>query len=100
MDKIKRYWINQPSIKQKFHHLHSANVLGYKEDRGITRIYFLTGGVVSMNIPDIVLEKLRAQRLQVQPAAVGYYEYSASRWSSSARVRLQLGCATARDAAV
>ena len=46
-----RYWINQPSKHQQFHKLHGINVIGIqKKDPKITRIYFLSGAVISQDI--------------------------------------------------
>ena len=50
---MKRMWINQPSNLQHFHYLHGTNVLAMDEpySNGTARIYFLSGSVISQNIP-------------------------------------------------
>jgi hypothetical protein len=49
---IKRYWINQPSTMQPLHHLHGTNVLAIYEYYGSTsKVYFLSGEVISMQVP-------------------------------------------------
>ena len=46
-----RYWINQPSKHQQFHKLHGIKVIGIrKKDPKITRIFFLSGGIISQDI--------------------------------------------------
>lgn len=46
MSELKRMWINQPSTRQPLHHLHGVNVLA--DD---TRVYFLSGPIISMETP-------------------------------------------------
>lgn len=52
---IFRAWINQPSTAQKFHHLHAVNVLAYCEYGDTMRIYFLSGDIISQQIPKSAL---------------------------------------------
>lgn len=47
-----RMWINQPSTLQPLHHLHGTNVLAQG-----TRVWFLAGDVISMEVPPNVLSK-------------------------------------------
>ena len=51
-----RGWINQPSTLQPLHHLHGTNVLvGHAVHE--TRVWFLSGDVISMIVPEEVLSK-------------------------------------------
>lgn len=51
---VRRMWINAPSKNQKHHTLHGTRVLatedGFKPRRPVSRVYFLDGDVVSMEI--------------------------------------------------
>jgi len=53
---MQRMWINQPSRLQAFHRLHGANVLvsasAWEEN---WRVHFLSGHIVSMEIPKVAL---------------------------------------------
>lgn len=51
MTPIHRMWINCPSDLQEFHKLHGTNVLAYREGEGMYRVYFLSGTVVSQQMP-------------------------------------------------
>ena len=48
---MERMWINQPSRMQSFHHLHGVNVLARHDTYKAHRVYFLSGDVVSQQIP-------------------------------------------------
>jgi hypothetical protein len=48
MRQLKRMWVNQPSTSQPLYKLHSTNVLYDEEEE---RIYFLSGDVISQDIP-------------------------------------------------
>lgn len=54
---LARYWINQPSKLQYYHKLHGTNVLGYLEYEGTFRIYYLSGDIISSQIPSICLSE-------------------------------------------
>lgn len=54
---IKRAWINQPSTLQPLHKLNGVNVLAIPEDDKCSRIYFLSGDVISARVPSLVLSK-------------------------------------------
>jgi hypothetical protein len=47
VNRPKRFWINQPSSHQPFHHLHGTNVIGVHEYESTYTIYFLSGNVIS-----------------------------------------------------
>ena len=49
-DAVQRMWINQPSTLQPLHNLHGTNVLAVREDIG-WRVYFLSGVVISQQVP-------------------------------------------------
>jgi hypothetical protein len=49
---LKRMWINTPSALSVLYHLHGMNVLADG-----TRIYFLSGPVISMEVPLSVLSR-------------------------------------------
>lgn len=53
--KLKRMWINQPSTLQPFHHLNGVNVLAYRETENTYRVYFLSGDVISQQMPGLAL---------------------------------------------
>jgi len=49
--RFERMWINQPSNLQQYHNMHGTNVLSSRPDEdGISRVYFLSGSVISQNI--------------------------------------------------
>lgn len=52
---MQRMWVNQPSTSQTFHALHGTNVLAELEHANIMRVYFLSGPVVSQQMPTSVL---------------------------------------------
>lgn len=59
-----RAWINQPSTLQPLHDLHGVKVLADDDCRLVdhadvknTSVYFLSGPVVSMFVPDGTLSK-------------------------------------------
>lgn len=55
---LKRMWINAPSTIQDFHRFHRTNVLVDYENSYYTstaRVYFLSGPVISMEIPRNIL---------------------------------------------
>lgn len=52
MPPVERMWINQPSTLQPLHHLHGTNVLAVGR-----RVYFLSGPVISMMVPERVLSR-------------------------------------------
>lgn len=51
-----RMWINQPSTLQAHHGLHGQNVLATREG-DVWRVYFLSGDVISMQLPINALSK-------------------------------------------
>lgn len=54
----RRCWINQPSTHHPLHHLHGTNVLAVPESfEGSSRIYLLSGEVVSMSVPNLSLSE-------------------------------------------
>jgi hypothetical protein len=57
MIELQRMWINQPSTRQPFHHLHGVNVLAVTEHGNTARIYFVSGEVISQQIPASVLSE-------------------------------------------
>lgn len=52
---MKRMWINQPSTLQPLHKLHGTNVLAKRDTDATCRVYFLSGDVVSQQVPKGVL---------------------------------------------
>ena len=52
---MRRMWINQPSTLQRFHKWHGMNVLAQKESEKVSRVYFLSGPIISQQIPSNVL---------------------------------------------
>lgn len=48
---LKRMWINQPSTLQHLHELHGVRVLACPDTDRTSRAYFLSGDVISMQIP-------------------------------------------------
>lgn len=52
---MKRMWINQPSTLQGLHGLHGVNVLATPESVTSSRVYFLSGSVISAVIPNSAL---------------------------------------------
>jgi hypothetical protein len=47
---MKRVWVNQPSTLQPYHEWHGQNLLAVVEDERYSRVYFLSGPVVSMQM--------------------------------------------------
>jgi len=54
-NEIRRMWINQPSTQQILHSLHGTNVLAQYETPEASRIYFLSGPVISAIAPNLAL---------------------------------------------
>ncbi len=52
---VKRMWINQPSTLLPLHHLHGMNVLVEPDTGSVMRVYFLSGNVVSQQVPKMAL---------------------------------------------
>ena len=52
-----RAWVNQPCSHQPMHHLHGKNVLACRHEVGAltTRVFFLSGDTVSMEVPSNAL---------------------------------------------
>lgn len=48
---MKRMWINQPSTLQPLHKLHGTNVLAQSDTDDTYRVYFLSGDVMSQQVP-------------------------------------------------
>jgi hypothetical protein len=48
---MKRMWINQPSTLQLLHRLHATNVLVVPDTDQTMRVYFLSGDVISQQVP-------------------------------------------------
>lgn len=48
---MNRMWINQPSSLQLLHRLHATNVLAVPDTPGAYRVYFLSGDVISQQVP-------------------------------------------------
>lgn len=48
---LTRMWINQPSSLQPLHHLHATNVLAQPDTGRTARVWFLSGDVVSQQVP-------------------------------------------------
>lgn len=48
---LARMWINQPSTLQPLHSLHGTNVLAHPDTDACYRVYFLSGDVVSQQVP-------------------------------------------------
>ncbi len=46
-----RMWINQPSTLQPLHKLHGVRVLACPDTDTAMRAYFLSGSVISMQVP-------------------------------------------------
>ncbi len=64
---LHRLWVNQPSTKQPFHHLHGTRVLGYHEGTA-WRVYLLAGDVISQLIPSSALSAGWPKHLMEAPA--------------------------------
>lgn len=47
---LTRMWINQPSTLEPLHALHGTNVLAIAENPTTTRIYFLSGNIISQQV--------------------------------------------------
>lgn len=54
---LKRMWINQPSTLQPFNHLHGVKVLASYDTDKVARAYFLSGDVISMQVPYLALSE-------------------------------------------
>jgi len=52
---VERMWINQPSKLQPYHNLHGTRVLAVRESYETSRIYFLSGDVISQVIDPVAL---------------------------------------------
>lgn len=52
---MKRMWINQPSTLQVLHHLDGVNVLAEDDTDTCMRVYFLSGEVISQQVPKLYL---------------------------------------------
>lgn len=52
---LRRCWINQPSSLQPLNSLHGLNVLSVPDGEAGDRIYFLSGDIISMQVPKGVL---------------------------------------------
>lgn len=46
-----RMWINQPSTLQPLHKLDRTNVLAVEDGDRVMRVYFLSGPIVSQQVP-------------------------------------------------
>lgn len=46
-----RMWINQPSTLQPLHKMHGTRVLACPDTDTTMRAYFLSGNVISMQVP-------------------------------------------------
>ena len=46
-----RMWINQPSTLQPLHRLHGTNVLAQTDNNTTSRVWFLSGDVISQQVP-------------------------------------------------
>lgn len=53
----KRMWINQPSTLQSLHHLHAVRVLAAPDTDTCARAYFVSGDIVSMQVPYLALSE-------------------------------------------
>jgi hypothetical protein len=53
----RRCWINQPSKLQPLHHLHGTNVLAVPDTDTCDRVYFLSGSILSQQVPRVVLSE-------------------------------------------
>jgi len=52
---LKRMWIDQPSTLQPLHSLHGTNVLAQPDTDKVMRVYFLSGDVISQQVPNEAL---------------------------------------------
>lgn len=52
---IQRMWINQPSTFDSLHALHGVNVLAMPDTPKTWRVYFLSGAIISQQIPRAAL---------------------------------------------
>lgn len=52
---LRRMWINQPSTSQPYHHLHGIDVLAVRESGHTFRCYFLSGPIISQQVPGMCL---------------------------------------------
>lgn len=57
MPELERMWVNQPSTRQPYHHLHGTLVLAFLEYGRTHRVYFLEGDVIDQQLPSDVLSK-------------------------------------------
>lgn len=53
----RRMWINQPSTLQPYHNLHGTNVLAVREYDDTWSVFFLSGEIVSQQVPGSSLSK-------------------------------------------
>ena len=59
MNRLQRYWINQPAEGQEFHSLHGSLVLSDLSDRpnaAYVIVYFTAGDVVSQLVNRVALD--------------------------------------------
>ena len=54
---MKRMYIDQPSTLQPLHALHGTNVLAEEEADKVMRVYFLSGDIVSQQVPKLCLSE-------------------------------------------
>lgn len=54
---MRRMWINQPSTLQPLHELHGVRVLTAPDTDVCARAYFLSGDVISMQVPHVALSE-------------------------------------------
>lgn len=54
---MERMWINQPSTLQPLHHLHGTNVLAMGDINRVSRVWFLSGPVISQQVPSNALSR-------------------------------------------
>jgi len=54
---MRRMWIDQPSTLQPLHKLHGTNVLVVDDTDKCYRAYFLSGDVVSQQVPKLALSE-------------------------------------------
>lgn len=66
---IERMWINQPSTLQPLHHLHGTLVLAEQDTFQTHKVYFLSGAVISQQVPNTALSKGWPEHLHAQPPA-------------------------------
>lgn len=54
---MKRYTIDQPSTLQPLHSMHGVRVLAVPETDKVMRVYFLSGEVISQQVPKLCLSE-------------------------------------------